>query len=538
MRRAPLAFLCVVLAGCVLSHAVHAASSVSLAWDRNTEPDVIGYRLRLGTISGAYTHTIDVANATSATVPNLTEGVTYFFAVVAYNSSLLESAPSNQVSYLVPGAPPTPTPTPTPTATPTPLPTATPTPTPSATPTPTPVPTPTGAATITVNSLAAKVGDTLQVTVANAPGYTQDFVALIDPARGVIVDFFYLNGTKTVPSVGLRQATIPFVMPSAGQFAFMLHSATSTLATSPQVNVSNAPPPGPTPTPTPVPTPVPTATPRPTATPVPTPVPTPPPGPTPVRTSLLNVSTRANVQTGDNVLIGGLIISGTTPKRVLLRAVGASLATQGVAGALSDPTLRLFDGTGANIASNDNWRSDEAAVNATGLAPSNDYEAAIVTTLAPGGYTAIVSGVDGTRGVALIELFDLERGGSRIANISTRARVGTGDSVMIGGFVVGGDQPGQVVVRALGPSLAASGVSGALNDPVLELYNSAGSKVFANDNWQAEQAQQIAATALAPTDGREAAIIATLAPGAYTAIVRGANGSTGVALIEAYYVGR
>ncbi|HEX8679035.1 MAG TPA: hypothetical protein VF683_03705, partial [Chthoniobacterales bacterium] len=143
-----------------------------------------------------------------------------------------------------------------------------------------------------------------------------------------------------------------------------------------------------------------------------------------------------------------------------------------------------------------------------------------------------------TTGIALFELYDLDRGGARVANISTRARVGTGDSVMIGGFVVGGDQPGQVVVRALGPSLSAAGVTGALADPILELYNSAGSKIFTNDNWQSEQAQQIGATALAPTDGREAAIVATLPPGSYTAIVRGVNGSTGVALIEAYYVGK
>jgi hypothetical protein len=257
-----------------------------------------------------------------------------------------------------------------------------------------------------------------------------------------------------------------------------------------------------------------------------------------VPTSLLNVSTRANVQTGDNVLIGGLIISGDAPKRVILRALGPSLAAAGLRGALANPTLRLHDGRGALVALNDNWRSDEAAVRATGLAPSDDYDAAIVATLAPGAYTAIVSGVGGTSGIALVELYDLDRGNARIANISTRARVGTSDSVMIGGFVVGGDQPGRVVVRAMGPSLAASGVEGALGDPVLELFNSSGSKIFENDNWQSAQAEQIGATALAPGDGREAAIIATLPPGAYTAIVRGARGSTGVALIEANYVGK
>jgi hypothetical protein len=237
-------------------------------------------------------------------------------------------------------------------------------------------------------------------------------------------------------------------------------------------------------------------------------------------------------------MIGGVIISGTTPKRVIVRALGPSLTAAGVTGALSDPVLRLHDSTGAMIASNDNWRSDEAAVTATGFAPPHVFDSAIVTTLAPGAYTAIISGVNNSRGVALFELYDLDEANSRIANISTRAWVGGGDAVMIGGFIVGGDQPGQVVVRALGPSLAAAGVRQALVDPVLELYNSAGSKIFENDNWQAQQGEQIASTELAPADGREAAMIATLPPGAYTVIVRGARGATGVALIEAYYVGR
>jgi hypothetical protein len=198
--------------------------------------------------------------------------------------------------------------------------------------------------------------------------------------------------------------------------------------------------------------------------------------------------------------------------------------------------LTLHDSTGAMIASNDDWRADAAAIESTGLAPSADAESAILTTLSPGTYTAIVSGVGGTQGIALFELYDVDHGSARIANISTRSRVTTGASVMIGGFIVGGEQPARVVVRALGPSLAAAGVNGVLSDPVLELYNSSGSRLFANDDWQAEQQAQIAATALAPSDPRESAIMATLAPGAYTAIVRGANGVTGVALVEVYYV--
>ncbi len=309
-----------------------------------------------------------------------------------------------------------------------------------------------------------------------------------------------MNGTKTLPASGIRSATISFVMPEAGQFGFLFCSGYQIVANSQSVEVTGS---------------APAATPAPTATPVPpAPTPSPKPDPTPratpaaIRSSFLNVSTRANVQTGDNVLIGGLIISGDAPKRVILRALGPSLANAGVAGALRDPVLSLHDSTGAMIASNDNWRSNADAVDATNLPPSSDLEAAIVTTLAPGAYTAIVSGANGGKGVALFELYDLDRESARIANISTRGKVGMGDAVMIGGFIVGGDQPAQVVVRALGPSLASAGVSGVLLDPVLELYNSSGSRIFQNDNWGAEQEAQIAASSLAPSDSREAAIMA------------------------------
>jgi hypothetical protein len=248
----------------------------------------------------------------------------------------------------------------------------------------------------------------------------------------------------------------------------------------------------------------------------------------------MNVSTRGFVQTGENVLIGGVIITGDAPKKVVLRAMGPSLEAAGVAGALRDPTLRLHDSTGAMIASNDNWRSDAANVQASGLAPANDLEAAIVTTLAPGAYTAVLSGADGGSGIALFELYDSTPGNARIGNISTRGNVKPGDDVMIGGFVIGGTQPTQVVVRAVGPSLVPYGISGALMDPKLELFNGNGSRIFTNDNWRSDQAGQISATSLAPTDDRESAIIATLQPGGYTAIVSGAQGSTGVGLVEVY----
>ena len=145
------------------------------------------------------------------------------------------------------------------------------------------------------------------------------------------------------------------------------------------------------------------------------------------------------------------------------------------------------------IASNDNWRTDAGNVAATGLAPTDDLEAAIVTTLTPGAYTAVVSGVGGGTGVALFEIYDLEQPNSRIVNISTRGRVATGDNIMIGGFILGGDQPSQVVVRALGPSLTLHGIAGALANPTLELYNDHGTLIYANDDWRSDQGDQISA---------------------------------------------
>jgi hypothetical protein len=253
---------------------------------------------------------------------------------------------------------------------------------------------------------------------------------------------------------------------------------------------------------------------------------------------LLNVSTRGYVQTGENVLIGGVIIAGDVPKKVVLRAIGPSLAAFGVRGALQDPTISLHDATGAVIASNDNWRTAIGDIQATGFAPSDDREAAVVATLAPGAYTAVVSGVSGGQGIALFELYDADPANSRIGNISTRGNVAIGDNVMIGGFVIGGNQPSQVVVRALGPSLSAYGIGGALADPILEVYDSRGSLIYVNDDWRSNQMQEIVATSLAPSNDLEAAIVATLQPGSYTAIVRSAQGSTGIGLVEVYNLAR
>ncbi len=254
----------------------------------------------------------------------------------------------------------------------------------------------------------------------------------------------------------------------------------------------------------------------------------------------LNISTRETVGTGDNVLIGGFIVTGSTPKEVLLRAIGPSLADAGLTGVLQDPTLELHDSTGAVIASNDDWRTtQEAQIIATGIPPSDDRESALIATLDPGEYTAILQGKNNTTGTALIEAYDLDATpASRFGNISTRGLVGTGTNVLIGGLIVSAEESGQanVVVRALGPSLGTSGVSGTLSDPTLELHDSNGDLLSTNDNWQDSQGGIIASTGLAPTDPREAAIFATLVAGEYTAIVQGTNATTGVGLVEVYNI--
>lgn len=342
-----------------LAVAAHGALSVTLAWAPNPEPDIAGYRLYYGTISHSYPLYVETS-ATTATVSNLMEGATFFFAVTAYNNAGLESAFSSEVSYLVPGQ---------------------------------------------------------------------------------------------------------------------------------------------------------------------------------IASFLVNVSTRAFVQTGDSAMIGGFIITGDAPKKVALRAIGPSLANAGVSQTLSDPTLDLVDSTGSVIASNDDWRTESVNLKALGLAPTDDRESALVTTLPAGAYSAIVRGKGDAVGVSLVEVYDLDYNTGRIANISTRARVETGGNVMIGGFILAGTDPSSVIVRAIGPSLALAGVSDPLLDPALDLYDANGTLISTNDNWRSTQESQIIATTVPPTDDREAAIVATLPPGAYSAIVRGANDTSGVALFEVYALG-
>ena len=296
----------------------------------------------------------------------------------------------------------------------------------------------------------------------------------------------------------------------------------------------------PTPTPTATATATATATPTATATATSTPIPTPTPSATPIATTrLLNISTRLRVLTGDNTLIGGFIVNGSASKRVIIRAIGPSLTNFGVPGALADPTLELHGPSGFNTIPNNNWRdTQETEIKATGLAPGHNLESAIIAVLPPGAYTAVVRGNDGGTGIGLIEAYDLDSAaGAQLANISTRGFVDSGDNVMIGGFILGnGSANARILIRAIGPSLTPFGVPDALVDPTLELRNNNGDILAANDDWRETQQVEIKETGLPPSDSRESAIVQNLAPGAYTAIVRGKNNATGVALVEAYRV--
>jgi hypothetical protein len=247
------------------------------------------------------------------------------------------------------------------------------------------------------------------------------------------------------------------------------------------------------------------------------------------------------VQAGDNAGIGGFIITGAAPKHLLLRGIGPSLAQSGVANALADPVLELHGPGGFVTITNDNWRDDsaqETAILATGLPPGNNLESAIDTTLNPGAYTVVLRGKNNTAGVALIEIYDLSQAVlAKLANISTRAFVSTGDNIVIAGFTLGNHSgAGEVVVRGLGPSLAAAGVANALADPMLELRDSNGALLVTDNNWADNpgQAAELTSSGLAPTGNLESAIAASLPPGAYTALLSGMNGSAGIGLVEVY----
>ena len=254
---------------------------------------------------------------------------------------------------------------------------------------------------------------------------------------------------------------------------------------------------------------------------------------------LVNISTRGLVQTGDNVMIGGFIVTGTASKTVVLRGLGPTLGQPpfNVAGILADPTLQLFDGNGHPLWFNDNWKdTQQAQIQATRLAPPNDLESAILQILQPGNYTAFFSGKNNTTGIGLVEVYDISPGVSaEITNVSTRGFVGTDQSVMIGGFITsGGNGNTDVLIRGLGPTLTQLGVANALADPIVTLVNSMGTVVATNDNWKNTQQAAIQATGLAPPNDLESAILTTLAAGNYSAILSGKGGGTGIGLVEVY----
>jgi hypothetical protein len=297
-----------------------------------------------------------------------------------------------------------------------------------------------------------------------------------------------------------------------------------------------------TPAPTPTATIPPSVTPSasPTATVPGSPTPTPTPGITPGQA--INLSTRLRVQTGDNVGIGGFIITGTAPKHVLLRAIGPSIT--GLPGVLADPVLELHGPAGFATLTNNNWQDDPvqaALILASGLAPTNNLESAIDATLNPGAYTGVVRGNGGTSGIGLIEVYDLSQTVlAKLANISTRALVGTGNDVVIAGFILGNHNGvTKIVARGIGGSLTGFGIANALANPTLELRDNNATLLISNNDWQDDPAQaaQLTAAGLAPTNALESGIVAILPPGLYTAILAGQNNTTGVGVVEIYDLG-
>jgi cell division septation protein DedD len=410
--------------------------------------------------------------------------------------------------------------------------------------------------TLTINTSnfpGLAVGDLLALRWFPQISLTQ-FLAGVTPAAGnnfgTYNPLFWGNGTNnpdggntwSVPNGGATINLNFFTTDSGGGgtqnptegYASFVVSGTPTPTPTPTPTVT----PTPTPTVTPTPSPTPSVTPTPSATPTPTPSPT--PSPTVSGEALLNISTRGRARTSDNVLIGGFILgnNGAT-KTVVVRAIGPSLAERGVATALLDPSLQLFDSSGQMIASNNDWmtNANQQDIANSGLAPTDPRESALLIALSPGAYTAIVTGVEGTQNIALVEIYDLDsHNPPPLLNISTRGFVDTGDGVMIAGVIVGGTTTKSVVIRGLGPSLATS-IANTLPNPMLTLYDASGQVIAVNDDWQDDpNSQEVIDVGLAPDNTLESAILVTLPPGAYTAILSDTIGATGVGLVEVYNI--
>jgi cytochrome c peroxidase len=252
----------------------------------------------------------------------------------------------------------------------------------------------------------------------------------------------------------------------------------------------------------------------------------------------LNISTRLEVSTGDNVMIGGFIIKGNSSKSVLIRGLGPSLSNLGLTGVLLDPVLELRGADGAVLFQNDNWKDNQRTqIEGTAFQPTDDREPVIVASLPPAAYTAILTGKNQTTGIGLIEIYDRDQAAdSELQNISTRGFVGAQSNVLIGGFILGGNNNTRVAVRGLGPSLSQFGLTNLLADPTLELHDGNGAILIANDNWADDSAAAdlLRANGLALSDPRESAIFTTLPAGQFTAILAGKNGGIGIGTIEVY----
>ena len=243
------------------------------------------------------------------------------------------------------------------------------------------------------------------------------------------------------------------------------------------------------------------------------------------------------VEAGDNVLIAGFIVQGTENKRIIIRGIGPSLAAFGVANPLDDPTLELNSDSGGLIATNNNWQENSNAgeIISSGLVPRNAAESTLLLSVAPGTYTAVLRGHGGSTGIGLIEIYDLDaNGAASVVNISTRGFIFTGENVMIGGLIVAGDASSQLVLRGIGPSLGDFGVPNALADPLLELHDGNGALIQANQNWRDTQESALQSAGLAPSNDLESAMLVSVAPGSYTAVLKGADGGTGNGLVEVY----
>jgi hypothetical protein len=261
-----------------------------------------------------------------------------------------------------------------------------------------------------------------------------------------------------------------------------------------------------------------------------------------------NVSTRLPVGTGDNALFVGFTVLGPqgSSKKVIVRAIGPSLQNFGITDALANPTLEIHDSSTKVVATNDDWKKTQtgelisgdqsADIRDSGAAPSDDLESAIIANLAPGSYTAVVRGVGDTTGTGLVDAYDLSGPSpARLANVATRGLVQSGDGLMIAGFIVQ-NAPVRAVIRGIGPSLQAFGINNALGDTTLELRNQDGTFVVENDDWKSDQEQEIESTGLQPGNDLEAALVATLQPGTYTAQLRGKNDTSGIGVVEVYFL--